>query len=142
MILICLQVIHCRGYLKIKKHNVGGDLPGSFESGYANVGFVGVANSLPPSSITEVKMHSTVFMFRASLDMKLIFLDQQVRKIFIYKKKSRAFFHFVSGAPRFREFFCNFWGGFFCFMRTLLPYVTFLIYDVEPIFYIFGIHSL
>ena len=55
---------------------------GSFEPGYANVGFVGVANSLPPSSITEVKMHSSVFMFRASLDLKLIFLDQQVN-IFI-----------------------------------------------------------
>ena len=37
-----------------------------------------VAHSLPPSSITEVKMHSSVFMFRASLDLKLIFLDQHV----------------------------------------------------------------
>ena len=62
---------------------MGGDLPGSFEPGYANVGFVGVANSLPPSSITEVKMHSSVFMFRASLDLKLIFLDQQVRTILL-----------------------------------------------------------
>ena len=78
LFLYLFQVIHCRGYLKIKQHNVGGDLPGSFEPGYANVGFVGVANSLPPSSITEVKMHSSVFMFRASLDLKLIFLDQQV----------------------------------------------------------------
>lgn len=42
------------------------------------MGFVAVANSLPPSSITEVKMHSYVFMFRASLDLKLIFLDQHV----------------------------------------------------------------
>ena len=82
LVLSLFQVIHCRGYLKIKQHNVGGDLPGSFEPGYANVGFVGVANSLPPSSITEVKMHSSVFMFRASLDLKLIFLDQQVS--FIY----------------------------------------------------------
>ena len=83
LVLSLFQVIHCRGYLKIKQHNVGGDLPGSFEPGYANVGFVGVANSLPPSSITEVKMHSSVFMFRASLDLKLIFLDQQVS--FFYK---------------------------------------------------------
>ena len=65
---------------------MGGDLPGSFEPGYANVGFVGVANSLPPSSITEVKMHSSVFMFRASLDLKLIFLDQQVS--FVYYRVS------------------------------------------------------
>ena len=73
-----LQVIHCRGYLKIKQQTMSGEIPGSFEAGYANVGFVGVGNSLPPSSITEVKMHSSVFMFRASLDLKLIFLDQQV----------------------------------------------------------------
>ncbi len=45
---------------------------------FQNVGFVAVAHSLPPNSITEVKMHSNVFMFRASLDLKLIFLDQQV----------------------------------------------------------------
>jgi len=71
--------------LKIKQQTVGGDLPGSFEPGFANVGFVGVANSLPPSSITEVKMHSSVFMFRASLDMKLIFLDQQVSTLTGYE---------------------------------------------------------
>ena len=73
-------MIHCRGYLKIKKVMLGGDLGGSsFEPTFHNVGFVAVANSLPPSSITEVKMHSSVFMFRASLDLKLIFLDQQVQ---------------------------------------------------------------
>ena len=77
--LALLQVIHCRGYLKIKKVMLGGDLSGSFEPSYQNVGFVAVANSLPPSSITEVKMYSSVFMFRASLDLKLIFLDQQVQ---------------------------------------------------------------
>ena len=73
-------MIHCRGYLKIKHHSVGGDLAGTFEPGFQNVGFVAVAQSLPPSSITEIKMHSSVFMFRASLDLKLIFLDQQVCK--------------------------------------------------------------
>ena len=72
-------MIHCRGYLKIKHQSIGGDLAGSFEPGYQNVGFVAVAQSLPPSSITEIKMHSSVFMFRASLDLKLIFLDQQVK---------------------------------------------------------------
>ena len=62
----------------MKRQTIGGDLPGTFEPGYENVGFVAVAHSLPPSSITEVKMHSSVFMFRASLDLKLIFLDQHV----------------------------------------------------------------
>ena len=42
------------------------------------MGLVAVAHSLPANSITEVKMHSNVCMFRASLDLKLIFLDQQV----------------------------------------------------------------
>ena len=29
LLLYLFQVIHCRGYLKIKQHNVGGDLPGT-----------------------------------------------------------------------------------------------------------------
>ncbi len=29
-----LQVIHCRGYLKVKHQSIGGDLAGSFEPGY------------------------------------------------------------------------------------------------------------
>ena len=33
-----------------------------------SVGFVAVAHSLPPSSITEIKMHSNVFMFRLVLN--------------------------------------------------------------------------
>lgn len=40
-----------------------------------NVGLVAVGHSLPPSAVTEIKMHSNMFMFRASLDLKLIFLD-------------------------------------------------------------------
>ena len=46
---------------------------------------VAVAHSLPPSSITEVKMFSNVFMFRASLDLKLIFLDQRVAALTGYE---------------------------------------------------------
>ena len=59
-------------------HADGFGVPAETRSTFHNVGFVAVANSLPPSSITEIKMFSNVFMFRASLDMKLIFLDQQV----------------------------------------------------------------
>lgn len=42
---------------------------------YQNLGLVAVGHSLPPSAITEIKMYSNMFMFRASLDLKLIFLD-------------------------------------------------------------------
>jgi len=40
-----------------------------------NVGLMAVGHSLPTSSITEIKLHHNMFMFRASLDLKLIFLD-------------------------------------------------------------------
>lgn len=46
-----------------------------YESSYQTVGLVAVGHSLPPSGITEIKLHSNMFMFRASLDLKLIFLD-------------------------------------------------------------------
>lgn len=48
-----------------------------FDGCYQNIGLVAVGHSLPPSAITEIKLHSNMFMFRASLDMKLIFLDSR-----------------------------------------------------------------
>nr|XP_045625620.1 single-minded homolog 1-like [Procambarus clarkii] len=69
------QVIHCSGYLKIKHYTL--DMA-PYDSCYQNVGLVAVGHSLPPSAITEIKMHSNMFMFRASLDLKLIFLDARV----------------------------------------------------------------
>eukprot|EP00090_Calanus_glacialis_P013498 TRINITY_DN22185_c0_g1_i1.p1 TRINITY_DN22185_c0_g1~~TRINITY_DN22185_c0_g1_i1.p1 ORF type:complete len:626 (-),score=99.82 TRINITY_DN22185_c0_g1_i1:177-2054(-) len=81
------KVIHCSGYLKVKSMNDGqhqfdGSAPGVV---LPSVGFVAVAHSLPPSSITEIKMQSNVFMFRASLDLKLIFLDQRVAALTGYE---------------------------------------------------------
>lgn len=86
--LALVKVIHCRGYLKIKQVQAASGAEDGTEGStaigdvappvYQNLGFVGVAHSLPPSSVTEVKMHSNVFMFRASLDLKIIFLDGQV----------------------------------------------------------------
>ena len=67
-----LQVIHCYGYLKIKQYSMD---VAPYDGCYQNVGLIAVGHSLPPSSLTEVKMYSNMFMFRASLDMKLIFLD-------------------------------------------------------------------
>lgn len=68
------QVIHCSGYLKIRQYSL--DMS-PFEGCYQNVGLVAVGHSLPPSAVTEIKLHSNMFMFRASLDMKLIFLDSR-----------------------------------------------------------------
>ena len=75
------KVIHCSGYLKVKSVAGEGYDPASLPS----VGMVAVAHSLPPSSITEIKMQSNVFMFRASLDLKLIFLDARVSALTGYE---------------------------------------------------------
>lgn len=71
---IWTQVIHCSGYLKIRQYSL--DMS-PFDGCYQNVGLVAVGHSLPPSAVTEIKLHSNMFMFRASLDMKLIFLDSK-----------------------------------------------------------------
>jgi single-minded len=72
-----LQVIHCSGYLKVRPFPVS-DMASPYEAGgvqLQNMGLVAVGHSLPPSAITELKLHSNMFMFRASLDLRLIFLD-------------------------------------------------------------------
>lgn len=71
---LSVQVIHCSGYLKIRQYSL--DMS-PFDGCYQNVGLVAVGHSLPPSAVTEIKLHSNMFMFRASLDMKLIFLDSR-----------------------------------------------------------------
>ncbi|CAG2105866.1 unnamed protein product [Medioppia subpectinata] len=66
------KVIHCSGYLKVKHYSMD---QSPYDVCYQNLGLVAVGHSLPPSAITEIKMYSNMFMFRASLDLKLIFLD-------------------------------------------------------------------
>ena len=61
--------MHCSGYLKVL--NIGPP----YEDQHAVIGLVAVGHSLPTSAITEIKLHQNMFMFRASLDLKLIFLD-------------------------------------------------------------------
>lgn len=53
--------------------------------GLQNMGLVAVGHSLPPSAITELKLHSNMFMFRASLDLRLIFLDARVAHLTGYE---------------------------------------------------------
>ncbi|XP_059921301.1 single-minded homolog 1-A [Gadus macrocephalus] len=76
------KVIHCSGYLKIRQYSL--DMS-PFDGCYQNVGLVAVGHSLPPSAVTEIKLHSNMFMFRASLDMKLIFLDSRVADLTGYE---------------------------------------------------------
>lgn len=43
-----------------------------------NLGLVAVGHSLPSSSVTEIKLNQNMFMFRANIELKLIFLDDRL----------------------------------------------------------------
>ncbi|KAL1131537.1 hypothetical protein AAG570_011154 [Ranatra chinensis] len=91
------KVIHCSGYLKVKQYT----LEGGYDSCYQNVGLVAVGHSLPPSAITEIKLHCNMFMFRASLDLKLIFLDQRVSQLTGYEPQDlieKTLYHYIHSA--------------------------------------------
>ncbi|XP_014219350.1 single-minded homolog 2-like [Copidosoma floridanum] len=84
------KVIHCSGYLKLKQlanPEYSDGAPNGTVSPYTlhNVGLVAVGHSLPPSANTEIKMHRNMFMFRASLDLKLIYLDTNATRLIGYE---------------------------------------------------------
>ncbi|KAJ0000615.1 hypothetical protein NQD34_012457 [Periophthalmus magnuspinnatus] len=95
------KVIHCSGYLKVRQYSL--DMS-PFDGCYQNVGLVAVGHSLPPSAVTEIKLHSNMFMFRASLDMKLIFLDSRVAELTGYEPQDlieKTLYHHVHSCDCF-----------------------------------------
>ncbi|XP_057177523.1 single-minded homolog 2 [Triplophysa rosa] len=95
------KVIHCSGYLKIRQFVMDVSL---YESCYQIIGLVAVGHSLPPCGITEIKLHSNMFMFRASLDLKLIFLDSRVAELTGYEPQDlieKTLYHHVHGCDVF-----------------------------------------
>uniref|UniRef100_M3YA22 SIM bHLH transcription factor 2 n=1 Tax=Mustela putorius furo TaxID=9669 RepID=M3YA22_MUSPF len=95
------KVIHCSGYLKIRQYMLDMSL---YDSCYQIVGLVAVGQSLPPSAVTEIKLHSNMFMFRASLDLKLIFLDSRVTELTGYEPQDlieKTLYHHVHGCDVF-----------------------------------------
>ncbi|KAK9880381.1 hypothetical protein WA026_010264 [Henosepilachna vigintioctopunctata] len=93
------KVIHCSGYLKVKQYNSSSSIP--YESCYQNMGLVAVGHSLPSSAITEIKLHTNMFMFRASLDLKLIFLDARVAQLTGYEPQDlieKTLYHYIHGS--------------------------------------------
>ncbi|KAM4824436.1 LOW QUALITY PROTEIN: single-minded homolog 2-like [Urocitellus parryii] len=95
------KVIHCSGYLKIRQYMLDMSL---YDSCYQIVGLVEVGQSLPPSAITEIKLHSNMFMFRASLYLKLIFLDSRVTELIGYEPQDlieKTLYHHVHGCDAF-----------------------------------------
>ncbi|XDV54926.1 hypothetical protein PO909_023114, partial [Leuciscus waleckii] len=96
------KVIHCSGYLKLRQFVMDVSL---YESCYQIVGLVAVGQSLPPSGVTEIKLHSNMFMFRASLDLKLIFLDSRVAELTGYEPQDlieKTLYHHVHGCDVFQ----------------------------------------
>ncbi|KAJ0169893.1 hypothetical protein K1T71_014499 [Dendrolimus kikuchii] len=82
------KVIHCSGYLRARR----------FGEGSAPLGLIAVGHSLPPSAVTELKLHSNMFMFRASLDMRLIFLDARVATLTGYEPQDlieKTLYHYI-----------------------------------------------
>ena len=74
------KVIHCSGYLKIKQYShehVNGYMNRNDGCCYQNVGLVAYGYSLPNCSITEMRLFSNMFMFRAGQDLKMLFLDSR-----------------------------------------------------------------
>ncbi|ESO89288.1 hypothetical protein LOTGIDRAFT_106747 [Lottia gigantea] len=89
------KVIHCSGYLKIKQYTMD---VSPYDGCYQNVGLVAVGHSLPPSAITEIKMFNNMFMYRASLDLKLIFLDARVAALTGYEPQDlieKTLYHYI-----------------------------------------------
>lgn len=74
-------MIHCSGYSRFHRPNgletsraaraAGGD--GAMDC----LGLIAVGYTLPPTAVTEIRLSAFVFMFRASLDLSLVFLDSR-----------------------------------------------------------------
>ena len=106
------KVIHCSGYLKVRvhhgpfsplshplSHRSNNPMPSDENSDvhdsrpanmapscfFINLGLCTVGHSFPPLGLTEIKMHSNMFMFRASLDLRLMFLDGRVANLLGYE---------------------------------------------------------
>ncbi|XP_035209914.1 uncharacterized protein LOC118184362 isoform X2 [Stegodyphus dumicola] len=91
------KVIHCSGYLKVQRYNVEAS---PYDSCFQNMGLVAVGHSLPPSAITEIKMYSNMFMFRANMDLRLIFLDARVTNLTGYQPQDlieKTLYHYIHG---------------------------------------------
>lgn len=91
------KVIHCSGYVKVKHFSMD---VAPYDGCYQNLGLVAVGHSLPPSAITEIKMYANMFMFRASLDLKLIFLDARVAPLTGYEPQDlieKTLYHYIHG---------------------------------------------
>ncbi|XP_066588531.1 single-minded homolog 2 isoform X2 [Prorops nasuta] len=93
------KVIHCSGYLKcVVVDPARAEYVDSLGVGVRNVGLLAVGHSLPPSSVTEIKLHHNMFMFRSALDLKLTFVDARTPQLTGYDPTDlieKTLYHYV-----------------------------------------------
>ncbi|XP_016431291.1 single-minded homolog 1-like [Sinocyclocheilus rhinocerous] len=85
-------------------HLIHGETQDQHPTRAHDVGLVAVGHTLPPSAVTDIKLHSNMFMFRASLDMKLIFLDSRVSELTGYEPQDlieKTLYHHVHSCDSF-----------------------------------------
>jgi hypothetical protein len=98
-----------------------------YDSCLQNVGLVAVGHSLPPSAITEIKLHCNMFMFRASLDLKLIFLDARVAHLTGYEPQDlieKTLYHYVHGCDMMHMRFSHHTREYIASLRTCASETT------------------
>ena len=76
------KVIHCSGYIKVRHYSMD---VSPVDTNMQNIGLVALGTSLPASTQTEIKMYNSMFMFRTSLDLKVIFVDGKVKELTGYE---------------------------------------------------------
>ncbi|CAH8670278.1 unnamed protein product [Schistosoma rodhaini] len=71
------KVIHCNGHLRVRVIHLDG------YQYYQNLGLISFAYAIPSPNTnnTEIRLSMDMFMFRASLDLKLIFLEGRISQI-------------------------------------------------------------
>ncbi|CAH8870775.1 unnamed protein product [Trichobilharzia szidati] len=71
------KVIHCNGHLRVRVIHLEG------YQYYQNLGLISFAYAIPSPNTnnTEIRLSMDMFMFRASLDLKLIFLEGRITQI-------------------------------------------------------------
>ncbi|KAK2584866.1 hypothetical protein KPH14_002464 [Odynerus spinipes] len=99
------KVIHCSGYLKcVIGSSTGSEYEDGGERCIRNVGLLAVGHSFPTCAITEIKLCSNMFMFRASLDLKMIFIDTRATHFTGYQPQDlieKTLYHYVHGCDMF-----------------------------------------
>uniref|UniRef100_A0A914UXQ3 Uncharacterized protein n=1 Tax=Plectus sambesii TaxID=2011161 RepID=A0A914UXQ3_9BILA len=78
------KVIHCSGYSRFRRPNgleTSQTRTTDGEGALDCLGLIAVGYTLPPTAVTEIRLSAFVFMFRASLDLSLVFLDSRVSEL-------------------------------------------------------------